>query len=110
MVRLSGGVGAEPFLGNRLPAADGTAVRAVVQPLQGPVDGGVGSRNRDGTALAMSSAVRVCAGSAGSAAVGRPFLPRARLGLRLPEQSLHLAALGRQAGPGLIFVHASPSC
>ena len=96
---LGGGVGLEPLVRDRLPAADRPPVGAVRQPLLGPLQGGepVAQALRDRVVLAFGG--QGWAGSSMSSPFSSslvPVLAARRIDVR--KQPLHLGPLGAAAG------------
>ena len=102
------GVGVEALVGDGAAAADRTLVGAVVQPLQGPVD------RRQPVAQVFGDRVGQALGGQRLRRIrdvrrlfvfGGPVLTALRFGV--PEQGLHLGALGPQPSPRLFLIHQS---
>src|SRR5215470_245663 len=104
---LGRGVCLEAIVGDRQPAANRAAVGAVVQPLQGPVEGGqpVPQALRDGIVHAFGDQVRrgVRVVDLSVLVLRLSVLARRRLGAS--EQVGHLGALGLQPRPCFVMVH-----
>src|SRR6185437_15441756 len=102
-----GGVGLQALVGDRVAAADGLPVGAVVQAVQGALDGvqPVAQALRDGVVHALGGQRRRGVGGVARLAVhlGDPVGLAGRLGVL--QQALHLVTLGGEQAACALGVH-----
>src|SRR5690242_9861644 len=104
---LGGGVRLEALVRNRLAAADGPAIGAVVQPVQGALDGVKPVAQALGDRVILPLGLQRLRGVAGVSGLTVHLRLAVLLARRLSvlQQALHLVALGNEQAARAVLVH-----